>query len=137
MSSPDENESEGKGKSSAEWTLGGRFLRQSWQFSAGNVAISGETMMTYDPDARRYRSWMFVSAGAVVVSEGQWDAETRTFTWTGRSEQEGLKFATKATFEEDGNTERWSFVEEDHSGIVMESSGVNVRRDEESESARP
>lgn len=115
-----------QGTSKAEWVHGGRFLRQAWSYRASGTlpAGSGSTMMTYDPEAKVYRSWMFFSSGATLESQGRWNPQSNTFTWTGRNGRS----TTTATFKEDG-TEHWSMVEKDATGKVLsEASGVNTRR---------
>src|SRR4051794_38649059 len=44
-----------------QWVLGGRYLRQDWDVpSQGDVkALSGSTLMTYDPRKKTYQSWSF------------------------------------------------------------------------------
>lgn len=119
-----------KGTGSAEWVHGGRFLRQTWSFGAGGglPAGSGSTMMTYDPAAKVYRSWMFFSGGSVFESEGEWNPKTRTFTWTGGVGRDPMKTTTTATFQNDGS-ERWSMVVKDKDGkVVNEATGTNTRR---------
>lgn len=114
-----------KGSCTAEWIHGGRFLRQNWGYDAGDglPAGSGSTMMTYDPEAKVYRNWMFFSSGTVLESEGTWDEKAATFTWTGRGP---TKSVTTAKFPADG-TERWSLVDRDKDGkVVREAVGTNT-----------
>lgn len=115
------------GTAQGEWVLGGRFLRQTWKIdpAAGQPELSGMTLMTYDPQLRRYRSWGFVSTGSAQEAEGKWDADARTFTWTARAGDGGPTTVTKAAFGADGE-ESWSIVTKDPDGrTLMEMSGRN------------
>jgi hypothetical protein len=42
-------------------------------------------IMTYDPDSRLYRQWVFSSDGYSHAAAGRWDAATSTLEWRGKS----------------------------------------------------
>jgi hypothetical protein len=120
----------GKGTTTAEWVLNGRFLRQTWtlKLEDGSPATEGTTFMTYDPRKRVYRSWMFNSTGSASESEGTWDEKSRTMTSTMRNAEEGTTTTVKATFAAEG-TETWSFTTRDRDGkVVRELAGKNTPR---------
>jgi hypothetical protein len=120
----------GKGASKGEWAHDGRFLRQTWKMEGGEGLpnLSGSSMMTYDPRKKVYRNWTFFSTGAVMESQGVWDAKTKTMTWTGRDAENGHTSVIRASFGTDG-TETFTIVETDRAGkVVSEVSGKNVRR---------
>lgn len=119
-----------EGTAKGEWTLGGRFLRQTWEMKAGDglPAMTGTTLMTFDPGRKAYRNWAFYSSGAAVESVGTWDEAAKTMTWTHRDPESGRTSVTKAAFAEEG-VENWSIVEKDRAGAVVgEFIGKNTRR---------
>lgn len=119
-----------KGLSTGEWVDGGRFLRQTWTSDGkgGLPAMTGTTIMTYDPRQRAYRSWSFISTGSILESRGTWDAKTQTMTWIGRDAESGQTSTIRATFAADG-TETWTIVDTDQDGkVVSDVSGRNTRR---------
>jgi Protein of unknown function (DUF1579) len=118
-----------KGAASAEWVLGGRFVRQTWMLEAAgrDPQLSGSWMMTYDPAKRTYRSWLFVSNGSTSESEGSYDAKTKTFTWKAR-DADGVRTVTKSSFAEDG-AENWAItVTEANVRVLADMKGKNIRR---------
>jgi hypothetical protein len=118
-----------RGKATGEWILDGRFMRQTWTAEAaeGIPRLSGVTLMTYDPRQRTYRSWIFYSNGASGESQGAWNAQTRTMTWTMRDAESGGTVVTTATFAEGGD-ETWSIVEKDRDGKVRSEITGKTRR---------
>ena len=119
-----------KGVVTAEWVLNGRFVQQTATLEPGDSApaMKVTTLMTYDPQKKVYRSWMFFSTGAVSESEGRWDEKSRTMTSTSRDAESGGTATIKATFAEDG-TESWSILEKDRDGkVVSETTGKNTPR---------
>lgn len=119
-----------KGTAAAEWVLDGRFVRQTTTLDPGDGSPPMKMIspMTYDPQRKVYRTWMFFSNGQVSESEGRWDEKTRTMTSTGRNPSTGATAAVKATFAADG-TQTWSFVEKDPDGkLIAETTGTNTRR---------
>jgi hypothetical protein len=118
------------GESKGEWVLGGRYLRQSWTIepSEGMPEVRGESLMTYDPRARVYRTWGFDSEGGATSGEGRWDAGSRTMTWTGRDVGGEASITTTARFPEDGR-EEWTILVKDKAGATLvEMKGTNRRR---------
>jgi hypothetical protein len=85
-------------------------------------------LMTYDPQKKAYRSWMYFSSGAVRESEGHWDEDSRTMTSISCDAESGATMTITATFAEDG-VESWSIIERDRDGNVLgETTGKNTPR---------
>lgn len=122
-----------KGTATAEWVLDGRFVQETWTFDPGDGTppLSGSSMMTYDARAKLYRTWMFLSNGVVLESEGRWDEKSRTLTSTSRAADGGGPVGTvTATFAAD-RSQSWSSIDKDGDGkVVGEMSGKNTPRKE-------
>jgi len=71
----------------AEVTLGGRYLQIKRYNDA--ATLSGLTLYTYHEATEKYRLWHFSSSGMAEDGTGQWDAETKTFTVTGDTDDGG------------------------------------------------
>lgn len=113
-----------------EWILGGRFLRQVWSTETHDDAppAQGLTLMTFDTEARIYRSWGFLATGTVIENEGIWDEATQTFTWGHRVIDTSETVTTKASFPSE-NSQAWYIVKTDENHkIVREVTGRSVRR---------
>lgn len=98
-----------EGRTSAEWTLDGRFLKQTSELKTRFTQpheLSVTSLITYDRKARVYRSWTFVSNGRTSRASGKWDAETNTMTWTS-SPVDGITSTRAETFAKDG-TQSWT-----------------------------
>lgn len=118
----------GKGPVVAEWVLDGRFLQQSATLKPDGDAPATKvtTMMTYDPERKVYRSWMFFSSGVVRECVGRWDEKTRTMTSLSRDGERGATMTITATFGDDG-AETWTIVEKDRDAkILAEISGKST-----------
>ncbi len=118
------------GKGKAEWVLGGRFMKQAWTLDADAVgpAMSGESLMTFDPEEHVYRSWSFDSTGGTTQATGRWDAASKTMTWTGTDPSRDLTTITTARFDEDG-VETWTVVIKGKDGATLaDVEGTNRRR---------
>ena len=133
IKNPDQAEGvERTGKSVGKWLHNGRFLHQSWTINEADdfPGANGSIMRTYDPRGNRYRSWHFDSAGMAEESEGSWDEETRTMTFTARENLAGGTTINKSTFHDDGR-ETWSILIKDRDGSTLaEVQGESVRRGE-------
>ena len=73
----DPNETRKTDTSSCVRILGGHFTRNSSKVSDGSTNL---TLATYDAQRKCYRMWHFNSQGFAIVSQGKWDAKTRTLT---------------------------------------------------------
>lgn len=108
-----------KGKSQGEWVLDGRFLKFTFtdEGTDRSPKYSGTLMMTYDVDKKTYRYWSFFSDGASLECLGDWDAETRTMTWTG-TRRGGFAQTYKARFDKDGRS-TWTIVIKGEEDVVV------------------
>ena len=116
------------GEATAKWILDGRFVQQagSLKKTDGTTALKITTLMTYDPTKKAFRSWSFMSDGAMSESEAAWDANTRTMTTIYRGPD--ITTTTTADFSKDG-IEKWSIVVVDKDKkVVNETSGINTRK---------
>ena len=118
-----------KSTGSAQWTLDGRFLQQTWTLDADpgvRPTLSCTTMMTYDTTKGVYRAWQFFSTGYSVNGDGVWDAATSTFTWTIKDPNTGKTTVTKVSFPQEG-VENWSFTTTNSEGKeLLTMSGKNA-----------
>ena len=102
--------------------VGGRFVQEKSEHSD---KTSGSLIFTYDAQKKCYRGWWFSSAGHTSESTGEWDAGTKTMTWT--SKQEAITTTTKHRFVDDDNTE-WAVLVKDGAGkILFRMEGKSVR----------
>ena len=111
------------------WALGGKFVRGEgrWQ-PAGNQYLH---LLSYDPEAKVYRSWYFDSAGGMPrgSTAGNWDEKTRTITWSGTDEG-GTKMAGTHRFI-DKDHQVWTYVITNPAGtVVLDLAGSCTRRKE-------
>ena len=105
--------------------IGGRFVQEKSEHSD---KTSGSLIFTYDAQRKAYRGWWFSSAGYTSESSGDWDAVTKTMTWTSR--QDGNTTTTKHHFVDDDNTE-WTVLVKDSNGkILFQMEGKSVRAKE-------
>lgn len=120
-----------KGTTTAQWTLDGRFLQQTWTLDADPGVLpklSCTTMMTYDTAKGVYRAWQFFSNGFSSTGEGKWDADARAFTWTVKDPNNGNITVTKVSFAQDG-IESWSLTATNSQGKTVNSmSGKNTKQ---------
>jgi hypothetical protein len=102
--------------------VGGRFVQEKSEHSDRS---SGSLMLTYDAQMKCYRGWWFSSAGHTNEFTGEWDAGTKTMTWT--SKQEANTSTTKHRIVDDDNLE-WAVIVKDGTGkLLFHSEGKSVR----------
>lgn len=71
------------GRAVCRRTLEGRYV----EFRTSSIEPAGQAelqIMTYDPEARVYRQWVFDSDGYRHDALGQWDPATSTLRWKGQ-----------------------------------------------------
>ncbi len=119
----------GKNESTAKWILGGRFLEQSGvMHSSDGPDIWVTTLFTFDTEAKKYRSWTFVSNGSTNQAEMTWGANAKTMTSVTQPDANGVRAKVTADFSTAGK-ERWKFLYTDRdSQQVGEMAGVNTLR---------
>jgi von Hippel-Lindau disease tumor supressor len=119
-----------QGSSEGRWIHDGQFVRQTWSLepSAATPAMNGSSIMAFDPSEKAYRRWSFISTGPVEESRGEWDAKTRTITWTADGNELGGKTITKSAFDDNGR-ETWSIRFQDADGrVATEVRGISTPR---------
>lgn len=127
-----------KGESTARWILGGRLLEQSGVMHSPDAPdIWVTTLFTFDTQAQKYRSWMFVSNGSTNQAEMTWDATAKTMKSVTQPDRNGVRATVTADFSTVGK-ERWTFIDTDRDGQqVGEMSGENtLRKDSTSNPAK-
>jgi hypothetical protein len=65
-------------KVTRKWVLDGQFLQDTSEVSDGQEGFS---LLTFDPQMKKYRSWWFNSEGNFSKSTGEWDAITETMSF--------------------------------------------------------
>lgn len=79
-----------KGTVTAKWVLDGRFLQQTAEGKDGPTVFKYMSLMTYDPNKKVYRSWIFLSDGFAAESEGSWNAKDQVMTSVGHKDKNGF-----------------------------------------------
>lgn len=117
------------GESRGEWIVDGRYVQVRWKIEADadNPVTSGTYLMTYDAKQEAYRQWHFNSDGFTGEATGQWDAATKTMTWTARNSPNRTT-TNKDRFPADG-VRQFAMTITDQSGkAVFEMSGRHQRQ---------
>ena len=119
----------GKHEVTAKWILDGQYLEQSGVIHMPDGPdLWVTTLFAFDTQARKYRSWTFVSNGSTSQAEMTWDANAKTMTSVTQPDANGVRAKVTADFSTAGR-ERWKFVYTDRDGQqVGEMSGVNTLR---------
>jgi hypothetical protein len=87
-----------KGTVTAKWILGGRFLQQEAEATDGPTEFKYLSLMTYDPAKKVYCTWIFLSDGSALESEGTWNAKEQVMTSVGRKDENGGFFNHNGRF---------------------------------------
>jgi hypothetical protein len=66
-------------KITRKWVLDGHFLHEASEISDGQEGFS---LLTFDPQMKKYRSWWFYSEGNFSKSVGEWDAVAETMSFS-------------------------------------------------------
>jgi hypothetical protein len=115
-------ETSGSAELNTARVVGGRYIQEK---SEHDDNTSGSSILTYDEQRKCYRSWWFSSTGQMSESSGQWDAGSRTMTWT--STRDDVTSTTKHRFVDNDNAE-WSVAVKDSRGkIYLRIEGTGVR----------
>lgn len=75
--------------------LGGALLQETGRDSDGSSYMC---LYTYDPSDRAFKASLFQSSGEVSHMKGEWNPQTRSFTWTSRRD-DGVVTTATHTFE--------------------------------------
>ena len=106
------------GKVNARWILNGRFVEQLTSLTTkdGSSTVAFKTLMTFDPKSRKYRRWMFLTSGEVLVMDGVWNPKARVMTWVCNREEDMITLT--ADFGVEG-IESWDIQSVDNSGASI------------------
>ena len=119
-----------QGTYTAKWVLDGRFVHTTGTLETadGSNDFKLISLMTYDPNAKKYRVWNFMSNGLTSEAEATWDANTQTMTRVTRYGE--VTQTAESDFSQDG-VEKWTMVAADSDqNVVSEMKGTNKRRKE-------
>jgi hypothetical protein len=87
-----------KGMMKRQMILDGRFLQEDYDGTFGGKPFKGVGISGYDPSKKKYVSiWADSVSNALMVSEGTYDAKTKTYTYTGEEVDPttGKKYKTR------------------------------------------
>jgi hypothetical protein len=104
-------------------TLGGRY----YEFRTATIPAGDSELqvMTYDPETKLYRQWVFSSDGYSHAADGTWDAATSTLRWTGKSGTQ--TFVIDDHFVAGGQLD-WTLERKDAAGNVVQTITGRLRR---------
>jgi serine/threonine protein kinase len=105
----------------AEPILGGRFIEKFETNEA--TGASDYTLVWFDTDAKRYRSWFFNHTGSVTEFTGTWDEAAKTLTW---NSPDG-RLEGRWTFKSDDLSEYRHMVKDKDGTALNEAAGVSRR----------
>ena len=111
------------------WALGGKFIRGDGAWQPAKTEFLH--LMSYDSDAKAYRSWYFDASGNMprASTVGTWDAKSTTLTWS-ETDEAGNKTAGTHKIIDKDHTE-WTMVITNKDGkVVLDFSGKCTRRKE-------
>jgi hypothetical protein len=118
-----------EGETVGTWILGGRFVEQHGTMTSadGSRRMEVKTLYTWDQQLQTYRSWTFLASGYTVERTGMWDADAKTFTFTGTAN--GVQSRQVSDFS-DPDESAWSIstIAADGTETTV-NSGVSTRRE--------
>jgi hypothetical protein len=83
---PSKPAEESKATSERKWILGGRFVEERVTGEFGGMKFEGGSVMGYDNFKKKYTSaWIDNMTTGIILSEGAYDADKKTFTFTNES----------------------------------------------------
>ena len=111
---PGDQPQESTGKSTMEWVLDGRFLKQKYQGEWAGEEFDGLGFVGYDKMKKQYMTtWMDSMATGLFQSTGRYDAAAKTFKESGR-------FSCPMTGEKDAwFRSEWQIIDNDHNVYNM------------------
>jgi hypothetical protein len=98
-------------KITRKWILDGQVLQDTSEVSDGQEGFS---LLTFDPQLKKYRSWWFNSEGNTSKSTGEWNAVAETMSFSSDLDN-GLVSRTSLRFIDD-NHHDWRVVITDGTG---------------------
>src|SRR5205807_2357052 len=111
------------------WSLGGKFIRGEGAWQPAKIEFLH--LMTYDPDARAYRSWYYDAGGSMPrgSAKGEWNAQSKTITWADTDDAGNKTIGTHKIVDKDHS--EWTMVVKNRDGkVVLDLSGKCTRRKE-------
>lgn len=122
------------GTETGRWTCDNRVLMSEMQFDMGQMGkMSGISIMTWDANAKKFRSHWYDSWG--TVSEGEMWKDAKTGEWVmkskGRNPMTGEATCGTGTIKLiDGNKMEWNFTEYDGWGFkkTMSMKGTSTKQ---------
>jgi uncharacterized protein (TIGR03067 family) len=113
------------GTETTEWILGGRVQRTRNANRPANP--DSMLLLTYDPQAKVFRSWFFDDQGGHNEMTGKWDEAAQTLNWT--AENNGFPIAAATHFVDSDNID-WKLTIMNPDGkIMLEVIGKLVRKE--------
>jgi len=109
------------------WALGGKFVRGEGKWQPGNAEFLH--LVTFDPEAKVYRSWYFDAAGGIPRGSvtGTWDEKATTMRWRGTDEAGNKSVGTHHFIDKD--RQEWTLVVTNPNGkVVLDLTGKCTRR---------
>jgi|GEM_PF-1697949 hypothetical protein len=106
---------------SSSWKLNGQIIEQKQVFRDGAESL---ILRGYDKQSKKYFLSLHDSRGIHLMLTGDWNEETKTFTFTGHSGE--MAVTVKSTFRNDA-TEDWTITLVLVGGDVTELRGTNTR----------
>jgi hypothetical protein len=83
---PSKPADESKATSERKWILGGRFVEEKVTGEFGGMKFEGGGVMGYDNLKKKYTgAWIDNMSTGIIASEGTYDADKKTFTFTNES----------------------------------------------------
>jgi len=105
----------------SEWILNGQVVRQKQIFQDGAETL---ILRGYDSNSEKYFLNLHDSRGVHYMLTGDWNADTKTFTFRGHSGETAVTITSKFRNQD---TEDWA-ITLDTNGNVSELRGSNVRK---------
>jgi len=88
MAGPDGPVTESKGTATVKWTLGGRYLQESFSGEMMQRPFQGEGVTAYDNFKKKYVStWMDTMSTGIFISEGTADEAGKVLTFLGKMDE--------------------------------------------------
>jgi hypothetical protein len=120
------------GRSSAQWMLDKRFLREDAELDMGALGrVTGTSIWSYEPGANKYHMWWFDSLGETSHAVITFNHRTDTWHMRTRGRKYGYATSGRGTLRHvDDDTLEWTWQEFDGTGLfkLADMKGVSRRR---------
>ena len=122
------------GRNTTEWRYDKRFLVEDFEADMGDIgAMTGLSLSTWDPQAKKYRTWMFSNWGEASTGTLTYCEKSKTWYWKsqGTNPMTGkMSYGKGQATLVDDNTYEWSWKEWDNAlywGEPMSMKGTSHR----------